>query len=84
MIIKGNMIRHLDEQHFFKKPTCIYCGDEILRIDEHKKRCKKFISQNRPQQNNINYQQSNKNEIDGQKLYWSLIINNNSAIDNVL
>ena len=42
---KGNMIRHLEEKHFFSKTIGNYCGGKFLGIDESLPRCKNLMSQ---------------------------------------
>lgn len=41
---KFAIIRHISEQHIFKKSQCSYCHKVILRIDEHIKRCDVYAS----------------------------------------
>ena len=38
---KGNIIRHLDEKHFYQMPKSEYCGLEVLRLNDHIPTCKK-------------------------------------------
>ena len=81
---KGNIIRHLDEKHFFPKTKCIYCRGEFLRIEEHLKRCKVLMRKNLPQDNNTIYKDYNKNEANEIKLNCSTIITDYCAINKHL
>ena len=79
---KGNVIRHLDEQHFFGKNYCKYCNKPILRIGEHFNRCKAYNS--KEGKNNISFiiSHENKNEIENNSLKNNKIEIFNDSIIN--
>ena len=79
---KGNVIRNLDEKHFFGKNHCKYCNKSILRIDEHLNRCKAYNS--KEGKNNISFiiSHENKNEIENNSLKNNKIEIFNDSIIN--
>lgn len=84
-IKKGNVIRHLDEKHFNDKTKCVYCGNKVLRIDEHIKRCKAKKSKNEPKYNILNNLQINNDKSENvSKIKFNISDNMNNVIKKTL